>query len=142
MQINLTGLDENGFPGLDGEYHLDPQPNLRELTRFRKEAGLSPSEMLEILSGTSLELLPLYVYTALQRRGQADLASKVFDIPFDLWGGADFKGDVEPEADGGDGGEEDESKLPPPPGSDENESENYDDESSGRTSLDSSALPV
>lgn len=138
-RIQLTGLAEFG---LDGEYELEPQPNTRELTRFRKEAGISPSELTEILSVGSLELLPLYVYTALQRQGKGDLASRVLDVPFDLWTGADTTDDAAIDGLTGEESEEDETNLPPTPGSGDNENGYDDGERSGLSSLASSALPA
>lgn len=91
MLLKITGLDQ-----LDGEYELDPQPNLREITAFRKVAGLTPSEMGDAFLHGGLEVLPLYVFTALTRQGRPDLASLVLDVPLDKWGGFDMSTEPEP----------------------------------------------
>jgi hypothetical protein len=116
MQIKLEGLARYG---LDGEYELDPQPNMHEFTRFRKAAGLTPSEMTDVITGGGLELLPLYVYTALWRAGKPAEAAMVFEVPFDMWGGADLLANGTDPA-----GQEDDAELPPETGSDEKPTRN------------------
>lgn len=124
MKIRLEGT---GDFGLDGEYELEPQPNMREFTRFRKEAELSPSEMTDIITNGGLEVLPFYIYTALHRAGRGDEAGRVLDMPYDLWGGSKIdQDDGEPD--------DDEADLPLPIGSGEPETGSGAPSSSGRTS--------
>ena len=110
MKIRLTGTGEFN---LDGEYELEPHPNTRELTRFRKEAGMSPSEVADALSLGGIEVVPLYVYTALQRQGRSADAVRVLDVPFDVWAGADLDKKGADAEDPDEQAEEEPEQLPP-----------------------------
>lgn len=133
MKIRLEGLSEFGIA--DGEYDLDPSPSTREFTRFRKEAGLSPSEMQDAVVNGGLEVVPFYVYTALQRAGEPGKAAGVIDIPFDRWAGMKVVTDERAE-------EEEEHHLPLPIANDEPETSGDELRSSGLTSHESSDLPA
>lgn len=132
MKIILAGLEEYG---LEGEYDLDRHPTGREMNRFRKEAEMTPSDLTDAVSGSGLDIIRLYAYTALARSGRVDLAAKILDIPLDRLGGIEVERDDEDEE------QEDVEQLPPTSGSESNESELSSAGSSGRSSLGRSALP-
>jgi hypothetical protein len=92
LQFTLTGAGE-----LDGEYDVETFPSTRELVAYRKDAGLTPSELQEVFEEGGVEQLPLFAWVVQYRRGRKDLARKVLDLPYDLWGGIDT---VEPEGEG------------------------------------------
>jgi hypothetical protein len=130
MKIILSGLEQYG---LEGEFDLDRHPTGREMNRFRKEAEMSPSELTDAVSGSGLDVVRLYAYTALARAGLVDAAAKVLDVPLDLLKGIEVETD--------DDDEQEEGQLPPTLGSGSNESERSDAEPSGPSLSDCSALP-
>ena len=103
MKIILTGLEEFG---LVGELDLDSGPTGREMNRFRKEAQISPSDLTDALANGAVEIVQLYVYTALQRAGNAAAAGRVLDIPLERLGGIELETDDEEEVAAGE-------QLPP-----------------------------
>jgi hypothetical protein len=82
LKFKLTGAGD-----LDGLYEVERFPNTRELITYRKDAGLSPSELQEVLAEGGVEQLPLFAYVCHLRNGRKDLAAQVLDLPYDSWGG-------------------------------------------------------
>lgn len=94
MKIVLTDLEDFG---LSGELELDNGPTGREMNRFRKEAQISPSELTDAIKNGAVEVVQLYVYTALERAGQSIAAARVLDIPLERLGGIEIETDEDEE---------------------------------------------
>lgn len=94
MKIILTNLEEFG---LTGELDLDHGPTGREMARFRKEAQMTPSDLSDALQNGAIELVQLFLYTALQRNGDSIAAERVLDIPFEKLKGIEMEKDDDTE---------------------------------------------
>ena len=114
MKIILTDLDEFG---LEGALELEQGPTGREMNRFRKEAQITPSDLTDAIKNGAVEVVQLYVFTALERAGKP--AGQVLDIPLERLGGIEIETDDEAEEVAAD------EQLPPTrvTGSDESESD-------------------
>lgn len=117
MKIVLTDLDEFG---LTGELELDQGPTGREMNRFRKEADMTPSDLTDALKNGAVEVVQLYLYTALQRAGNPIGAGRVLDIPLERLDGIEIETDDEEEDAAG-------KQLPPTQESESPESETLAD---------------
>lgn len=92
MKIILTDLEEFG---LQGELDLETGPTGREMNRFRKEAQMTPSDLTDAISNGAVEVVQLYLFTALERAGQSLAAGRVLDIPLERLGGIEIETDDE-----------------------------------------------
>lgn len=124
-------LKDTGHEWLDGEHVLDPPPSTRETVRFRKELGMSPSEMTDALSG-SIEVIPFYLYTVFQRDDRGEDALRVLDLPISVWGNAKRVDSSDDEAE--------EATLPPPSGLASNGSGPEDEQPGGMKSPEHSEM--
>lgn len=98
--MSLLKFTLEGAGALDGEYEITHFPTTRELVAFRKDAGLSPSDLQEVFEEGGVEQLPMFAWVVQYRAGRKDLARQVLDLPYDLWGGIateEPEGEGEPE---------------------------------------------
>lgn len=118
--ITLDGID----PSIDGEYEL-VVPTTRDLMLFRKGAGVSPSEMGEIMAAGGTERLAVLAYTALRHAGKdaPGVIDKLLDAPLDQLS------DLTDESEG-----EEEADLPPTGAPAEPETPSGERDSSGEPS--------
>lgn len=98
--MSLLKFTLDGAGALDGDYDVTHFPTTRELVAFRKDAGLSPSDLQEVFEEGGVEQLPMFAWVCQFRAGRKDLARQVLDLPYDLWGGVSTEepeGEDEPE---------------------------------------------
>lgn len=95
--MSLLKFTLEGAGALDGDYEVTHFPTTRELIAYRKDAGLSPSDLQEVFEEGGVEQLPLFAWVVQYRNGRPDLAKLVLDLPYDKWGGVSTE---EPEGEG------------------------------------------